>query len=225
MADIDAYAQIDDFRLFIRAGDEPPAPPDPDDALMALALIGASRAIDRATMRTFRAAAAGATARYFTADKAYPSRLGGPFYVSWQPYDFTHAQVPISDLMTTTDLEVAFDTAGDRTYSTAVTDYWPAPTNAADEGNPWTLLVFGSSIVPPVHQEGIRVTAKWGWTAIPEAVTYATMLQAASMFKRRDAPFGIAGSPDMGNEMRLLAKLDPDVMNLIGPYKRRWGAV
>jgi len=39
----------------------------------------------------------------------------------------------------------------------------------------------------------------------------ATVLQANRLLKRRHAPFGVAGSPELGSELRLLARVDPDV--------------
>jgi hypothetical protein len=71
----------------------------------------------------------------------------------------------------------------------------------------------------------VQVTATWGWTAVPATIKKATLLQASRFYKRRDAPFGVAGSPDMGSEMRLLAKVDPDVEVMLGDYRRKWGAV
>lgn len=226
MTDIDAYAQVASFRLFIRAGDEPAVPPDPDDALMELALIGASRSIDRYAGRNFRPAGMAATIRYFTADTP-PGWWGPPpWNPAWQPsLGSRYRSCPVSDFMDDTGLVVELDTNGDRTYATATADYWLAPSNAADQGRPWTALIFGSTVPVPAHQEAVRVTALWGWDAIPDAISYATLLQASRMYKRRDAPFGVAGSPDIGSELRLLAKLDPDVSVLVSDYKRRWGAV
>lgn len=62
-------------------------------------------------------------------------------------------------------------------------------------------------------------------TEVPSGIRLACLLQAARWYKRRDAAFGVLGSPDMGNQIRLLARLDPDVAVLIGTYSRRWGAV
>lgn len=52
----------------------------------------------------------------------------------------------------------------------------------------------------------------------PASVKLATMIQGSRWAKRRDSPFGIAGSPEMGNEMRLLARIDPDVAVLLGGH-------
>ena len=59
---------------------------------------------------------------------------------------------------------------------------------------------------------------------VPDGVKVATLLQAARYFKRRESPYGIAGSPEMGSEMRLRAELDPDVINLVRPFRAWWAA-
>jgi hypothetical protein len=61
--------------------------------------------------------------------------------------------------------------------------------------------------------------------AVPDGVVLACLLQASRWYKRRDAPFGIAGSDLMGAAMRLAAKVDPDVAVLLSTYRRHWGAV
>jgi hypothetical protein len=60
---------------------------------------------------------------------------------------------------------------------------------------------------------------------VPPTIKLATQLQASRWLKRRDAPFGIAGSPELGSELRLLAKLDPDVEVLLDGHgeRTRWG--
>lgn len=60
---------------------------------------------------------------------------------------------------------------------------------------------------------------------VPAAVRMGTLIQAARFFKRKDSPFGIAGSPEMGNETRLLSRLDPDVALLVSTERNWWGAV
>jgi hypothetical protein len=64
------------------------------------------------------------------------------------------------------------------------------------------------------------VTLPWGWPEVPRTIEQATLIQANRFFKRRDAPFGVAGSPDSGTEMRLLARLDPDVALMVRKYQR-----
>jgi hypothetical protein len=64
------------------------------------------------------------------------------------------------------------------------------------------------------------VTAVWGWTAVPTSVKQATLLQASRFHKRRHAPFGVAGSPEMGSEIRLLSRVDPDVSVALRDFNR-----
>jgi hypothetical protein len=70
----------------------------------------------------------------------------------------------------------------------------------------------------------VEVRATFGWTAIPDLVISATLLQAGRFASRRDSPYGIAGSPDTGSELRLLDKVDPDVAVMLAPLTRWWGA-
>jgi hypothetical protein len=95
---------------------------------------------------------------------------------------------------------------------TAVTGT-PEPINAPNYGRPYTRV----AVLSP---GSVAVSGNFGWTAVPDAVVQATMIQAARINKRRDSPFGVAGSPQDGSELRLLAKLDPDVQVLLAGYKR-----
>jgi hypothetical protein len=45
------------------------------------------------------------------------------------------------------------------------------------------------------------------------------VIQAARIFKRNDSPLGIAGFGDMG-VLRVGRALDPDVQQLVEPYRR-----
>lgn len=91
------------------------------------------------------------------------------------------------------------------------------PRNAAAIGQPWTGLALDAC----PDDEWVEVTARWGWTTVPVPVEEACLLQASRLVLRRSAPFGIAGSPDSGSEMRLLAKVDPDVAVTLEPYRKR----
>lgn len=171
-----------------------------------LAVTAASRAIDRDTNRQFGVEAA-AVERFYTARYDRDRRR-------WL--------VPIDDLMTTEDLVVTVVVTG------ADIDIFDLkPSNAAADGVPWEFLVVDpqSAALPNCDEDGVSVTALFGWTAVPDTIKQATLLQASRLVTRRHAPFGVAGSPESGSEMRLLAKLDPDVSVTVGPYRRQWGAV
>lgn len=161
-----------------------------DDVEAALAITAASRAVDETTNRQFGLIDA-PEARIYTARPDYDRG----FWV-----------VDVDDLQTVTGLVVTVD-------GETLTTYVKEPVNAASKARPWTRLAFtaDSELTPSGDRHEISVTARWGWTSVPVPVQQATLLQASRLFKRRDAPFGVAGSPEMGSELRLLAKVDPDV--------------
>lgn len=175
-----------------------------DDAQLGFAIAAASRAVDDSAARQFGLVAA-PEARVYTARFSSSRRR-------WV--------VDVDDLMTVAGLVVAVD-AG------AITAYHLHPRNADKRGRPWTRLLVdeASGVQPTCDVDGVTVTARWGWTTVPVAVQQAMLLQAARLFKRKDAPFGVAGSPDLGSEMRLLAKVDPDVEVALNDYRRTWLAV
>lgn len=191
------YVTTPELKAYLRISDAV------DDVQVALAVTGASRAVDRATNRQF-GLVADPEARKYTA--------------YWDAGLRRYA-VDVDDLMTVVGLTIA-------TEDGAITDYDLKPANAAVESFPWTRFVVKpeAPFKPPLTEDAVTVTAQYGWTTVPVAVKQATLLQAARFFKRRDAPFGVAGSPEAGSEMRLLAKVDPDVAVVLGPYQRWWGA-
>lgn len=98
---------------------------------------------------------------------------------------------------------------------TAVTGYETSPDNALADGKPITGLLR------PLATWGIattrlRVTAKFGWPAVPDDIAEAAMIQASRLYKRKDSPEGIIGSAEWG--VRNLSRRDPDVWALIEPY-------
>lgn len=90
----------------------------------------------------------------------------------------------------------------------------------------WTQVVIdsGSAMVPTAAERGVRVTAMWGWQEVPPTIKLATLIQASRLFARRHSPFGIAGNPEVG-QLRLLERLDADVVISVRPFARIWGAV
>lgn len=170
-----------------------------DDVEIAFAITAASRAIDRFANRQFGLVTS-PQARVYTA--------------RWDSRRLKYV-VDIDDLMTTVGFTVLTDAS--------VIDYSLQPSNADLNGRPWTSLILNQG--GTLDADGVSVTARFGWTTVPVAVQQATLLQASRLFKRKDAPFGVAGSPEMGSELRLLAKVDPDVAVVLGPYQRWWGAV
>lgn len=199
----DAYATMATFRLFVRNSATTDAT-DADTAYELMALEAAARAIETFCNRKFEVPAQNVSARYFT-----------PL-----PDPDIHAVCYVDDFFSTTSMTVAFDTSGNGDYGTATTAYRVAPYNAASKDKPYTHLVFDSGTYPPQVEGSVKVEALWGWTAIPKTIENANLIQAARFLKRRDAAFGVAGSPEMGNELRLLSRVDPDVAVMLAGFKR-----
>ena len=201
-----AYATLAELKQFTGIPDADTA----DDDVLELALDSASAQVDAFCDRTFNAEGV-ATSR------DYILNTNSPAYLDVEP------------ISSTTGLVVATDQDNDGVFETTWvlgTDYRLEPINAAAAGVPWTRIVpLGTRWFPRLpYRPGVRVTAKFGWPGgtAPAPVKHAVLIQASRLFKRKDAPFGVAGSVEFGSEIRLLAKLDPDVETLVRPYRRNW---
>jgi hypothetical protein len=183
-----------------------------DDAQVAWAITTASRAVDDACSKGFD--------RQFGKVAAAEERFYTPRWSSHRG----RWVVDVDDFQTATGLVVNLDLDDDGTYSDAVTGSRLLPLNAAKKSRPWEHIVLPDGVDVCGEEGEVAVTALWGWTSVPVAVEQATALQASRFLARRNAPFGVAGSPESGSEVRLLAKVDPDVAVGLKDYVRRaWG--
>lgn len=178
-----------------------------DDTAIEAAITTASRMIDDYTNRFFYPDGDITTpvVRYFTAQDA----------------DLLY----LDDFVSLT--EVATDTASNRTYSTiwATTDFAFEPINNPRKSWPYTQLLTFNRYKFLVNQvQGVRVTGIWGWTAVPDVVRQACLIQASRLFFRASSPFGIAGDANLGT-VRLSARLDPDVQVLLSSVALSEGTV
>lgn len=172
-----------------------------DDTMLTMIATGVSRAIDGYCGQVFYKDANDAT-RYYTAE-----------------YD---DYLPIDPIVSVTTL--ATDDDGGRTYATtwAATDYDLLPENAALRNWPYTYIEptpDGDYSFPAGVRKGVKIIGIFGWPAVPDAVTEAALLWGERLYKRKDAPFGIASFIEAG-EMRLIKEVDPDVQTLLKPYQR-----
>lgn len=87
------------------------------------------------------------------------------------------------------------------------------PTDALQQQLPVTSLLRLGGTWPAGGGQRIRVTARWGWPAVPDEVHEATLILAARLFKRKDSPEGVLGSSEWG--VVRLSRRDPDVLALI----------
>lgn len=183
---------------------------DPDASAAELAVVvgSASRAADKSTNRQFGQSAP-LEPRFYT--PRWSHKRGCWF-------------VDVDDFMDSTGIAVAVDTVGDGSFTGVAAPVKLWPYNAAAKRRPWTRIdIVATGTVQPCGGAGeVRVTpAYWGWDEVPEPIELATLLQANRFANRADAPFGIAGSPSDGSEMRLLARLDPDLLMSVSDYVRK----
>ena len=174
-------------------------------ALLERAINAASRAIDRYTGRRFWLDTGVAERTYYVANPrvAY-----------------------VDDIGSRTGLVVRTGTDGVSFPTTLASgvDFILEPRNAdkyASTGDPfafWELRAIGAAtFFCDPSRPTLSVTARHGWSAIPAEVTEATIIKAAALFKRKDAPFGVAGFGEFG-AVRISSRMDPDVVELLDRY-------
>lgn len=182
-----------------------------DDALLEVAVESASRAIDGYCNRHF-----------------YSAGTATRVYVPADPY------VCYVDDLSTTPTSVKTSTMADGTWDitwsgSGDADYQLEPLNGIAGGisQPYTRLrAVGDYTFPVVGgQATVQVVGVFGWSTTPRAVMQACVIQASRLFKRLDSPLGVAGfGPDLG-VVRVARGLDPDVQQLVDPYRRMSGVV
>jgi hypothetical protein len=90
-------------------------------------------------------------------------------------------------------------------------EQWPL--NALAQWQPVEALARLDTSWPDGPRQRVRITARWGWPAVPDEVIEATLLLAARLYKRKSSPDGTAGVGEWG-PVRVSAT-DPDVFRLI----------
>jgi hypothetical protein len=193
MAITNGYATLTDVKNALRITDAI------DDSLLEVAIESASRMIDSYTARTF--SNAGTAVRNFAATDAL--------------------NLIIDDAISVTTVQ-STDEIGD-TYTTwTANDYQLEPLNSRSDGlyMPYTgIRAVNDYTWPVVDQQALcRITAVWGWAAVPTAIKQATIIQSSRLFKRLDSPLGVLGMGDLG-QIRVSRYLDPDVEQLAMPFR------
>ena len=201
MALTNAYCTLSDLKTSLAIEDIQ------DDTALEAAILTASRMVDDYTGRFFYrdGTTAVPVTRYYTAQDWWLCNID----------DFVSLN------------EIATDDNFDQTYDTvwAASDYMTEPINNPRRGWPMNrLLAIGAYIFPYNLPQSVRVKAVWGWTSVPAEIAMATKLQASRLFVRRQSPFGVAGTPEMGT-IRLTSRLDPDVEALVRPFRKMNGLV
>lgn len=196
------YATVDELQRHIDPGGGASFSAG-DKALMETAIEAASRWIDEMTGARFYGAA---ETRTYTAD--------------W------HDLLYVDDLTAVTSLKT--DDDGDGVYETtwAASDYILEPRNSPQRGRPYRQIRIadnGRYSFPRHVQGGVEVAATFGYaTTAPAPVAQACLLVAHRLWRRKDAIFGVAGTPGLGVtivQARITA--DSDVMALLQAVETR----
>lgn len=193
MAITNGYATLAQVKAALRITDTV------DDSLLEMATESASRAIDSYCNRVFYSTGTAVTRYYIPRN----SEL-----------------CEIDDLVSLTSLATNPDGNFDVTWTS--TDYQLEPLNglADSQPSPYTKIrAIGDYTFDSTDDEAsVKLTGVFGYSAVPIAITQATIIQASRIFKRLDSPLGII-SGELGS-MRVGSQLDPDVRQLVESYRK-----
>jgi len=192
------YAQLTDLKARLQITTSA------NDTELQSKLTTASRDIDQDCNRRFYLDGSTSARIYNPLNRQYPTPQG--------------MKLIIDDIGDATGLTVELGTvaAGVFTASGTITGYETGPDNAIVQGGPitWLLRTYIPWVFYPLQR--IRVTAKWGWPAIPPQIAEACLLRAARLWTRQESPDGTRGAGDFG--VIRVGRFDPDYDALIQPF-------
>lgn len=200
MALVNAYCSVEELRDQLKDDGS-----RLDETLLERAINAASRAVDRHCGRRFWLDASVTTRTYVP---THPTLL------------------LVDDIGTRTGLVISVGSDG-ITYPTvlASTSYMLEPRNAdvvagADTADPhafWEIRRLGSMWSTGYGLPTVQIVAKFGWSSVPYEVQQSTIIKASALFKRKDAPFGVAGFSEFGAVR--ITRQDADVADLLAPFE------
>jgi hypothetical protein len=169
------------------------------------AIEAASRTIDRIANRRFFIDATATARLYRTTD----------FYTLY-----------VDDIGSTSGLAVAFDPAGNGTYTDVLVnnvDYILDPVTAPQKERPFTqVTLVGSTTFPlPINRRPqVQVTARYGWYlgTPPDDVVEACLILSADYVKRASSVGGVLGLSELG-AIRM-SPLGRDISAIVRAYRR-----
>jgi hypothetical protein len=187
-----AYATVDELK------DELKTSVDTRDAMYQSKLDAASRRVDKDTGR--------------------PHGYGQDTGVTSRIYRPTHPELLLVDDVSTS-VGLVVEVGRGTTWSTVDSgSYDQLPENAEADGRAIEVLRRAVGCWPLWGAQRVRVTAKWGWPAVPDEIKNATLLLAQRLLSRKDSPTGVQGFSDLG--VVRVSRYDPDYDALIGSFVR-----
>lgn len=175
-----------------------------DDQLLCDVITSVSRGIDKQTSRYFYKSTA-SEERYFTANN--------------------YSRVFVGDVVSVTALST--DTLdGSRTYPVAwsATDYdlWPYDAATGSEPEPYRFIevtTAGLYQFPVSVRKGVKLSAVFGWSAVPEMINSACLIWSARLYKRYATPLGTSAMSTLGAMSIKVPPPDPDVELMLSNYR------
>ncbi len=193
MAITNGYCTLQQLKDSLRISD------NVDDTMLELAIETASRQIDDYCERVFYSTSA---TRYFVPRDSYVCET--------------------DDIVSITTLKTSSAANGTYDITWATSDYQTEPLNGIAGGisSPVThIRAIDDYLFPLDNGEAtVQVVGTFGWSAVPTAIKYATLLLSSRLFKRMDSPLGVAGIGDLG--VIRVSRIDPDIDALIAPFKK-----
>ncbi len=200
MAIVNGYATLAEIKNSLRISDSI------DDTQLEMAVESASRLIDGYAQRYFYNG--GSATRVYATDNTF--------------------QVYIDDAQSLSQVKLSSLDDGIYDVTLTASDYQLYPLNnvvGGLTGWPYTELTLAGNYLSANYgfvtgsgRANVQMIGVWGWSATPTAIKQATIIQASRIYKRADSPLGVAGFGDLG-VMRVSSGLDPDVRQLVDPYR------
>lgn len=173
------------------------------DTLIDAKLTAASRQIDRYCGRRFFLDDT-ASARVLNPDGRVVRNRSGEHLL-------------VADIGNLTGFTVEVGKDPDWTDITSQVETEPTDALNLDPAGPVTSLLWERGVWRRRTLGRVRVTARWGWPAVPAEVGEAALIQTVRLYKRKDSPEGVLGTAEWGGPVRM-SRVDPDVRELLTPF-------
>lgn len=217
MAVSNGYITLSELQGHLHSNGMPTTFTADDKVNMELAIEAISRLIDMQCETTFYART---ETRYFTS----------------QCTDLLWLE---DDLISVTSLKTDENYDGAYEVTWATSDYWLEPRNARAKANeadkePYRQIRINpnGNYSFPTNEYAIEIMGTWGYTdgidgndeptQVPPFVKNACLLMANRVYRRKDAIFGVSGTPQLG-VMTIRAKIeqDTDIKHLLSGVNKR----
>lgn len=153
--------------------------------------------------------------RRFWLDTNPAARIINPHGRIWRDGEGYHLIVPDIGVVNGMIVEVGRGTG----WTDITTQVEAEPTDALDRDppRPVTSLLFLSGVLPLARNSRVRITTRWGWPAGIADVAEPGLIQTLRLYKRKDSPEGVLGSPEWGSAIRM-SRVDPDVAEMLKDF-------